>query len=224
MDDSKSEVITDAVVKLEDGDVAKNDPEEMTTNDAPETGGGETSKGIPDQEVTDKEMKEEGKDAAKMEVVEPPAEEPPLKKKRKPKALDPAMQEVASKRERRERKSVEAFDPNAFPVGHAPRSVVLVVGRGARLGDLAPCVEAMEANAPQLPVAYRLVFKPKAAAKKKEMMQNLLEFNGYLPQKDVSLNEEEQEARDDELEVRAAFGIPNCFSPLRYIPSSRSFV
>ena len=153
-----------------------------------------------------KEEKEE-KEAATENISSKPSESG--KKKRKSsldgKATAATSEGSGTKRSSRDRKSVEVYDPKKYD--KTDKSVPVVDGRGTALKQIPQCKDAIETAAAKSPddliMAYKFVFgSKKKLPSKKEMVQQLLDFNGYLPKKDSSLSKEEQENADEELEVR----------------------
>jgi hypothetical protein len=111
----------------------------------------------------------------------------------------------ATKRSSRDRKSVEVYDPKIYD--KTEKAIQITEGRGTALKNIRPCKDAIESAAASsvddLQTAFRFVFGSKyKLPSKKEMIQHLLDFNGYLPKKDSSLSKDEQEKVDEEQEVR----------------------
>ena len=188
---------TTAETSVED-DIKKDEPsnEAKTETDAIDAGTNEENK----------EEKEEN-EAATENISSKPSESG--KKKRKSsldgKATAATSEGSGTKRSSRDRKSVEVYDPKKYD--KTDKSVPVVDGRGTALKQILQCKDAIETAAAKSPddliMAYKFVFgSKKKLPSKKEMVQQLLDFNGYLPKKDSSLSKEEQENADEELEVR----------------------
>ena len=111
---------------------------------------------------------------------------------------------TATKRSSRDRKSVEVYDPKIYD--KTDKAIQVIDGRGTALKRIPQCKDAIEAAAASsiddLQTAFKLVFGSKyKLPPKKEMVQHLLDFNGYLPKRDSSLSKEEREKADEEFEV-----------------------
>jgi hypothetical protein len=109
------------------------------------------------------------------------------------------------KREFSNRKSYEPEDFTLTPTKGGAKASPVVVGRGTALSDLESVKASIEKCITEdLPFAYRFLFGPRGKVTKKEMKNNLLEFNGYLPPlpKGKKLSEEELEDYDKDYEVR----------------------
>jgi hypothetical protein len=164
----------------------------------------EEGENVPDDKVQSEEIKKE-EDPPKEKDAEM-KEASTQKKGRKRKSNAPAEGTSDGpgsspvKRERRERKSVETFDPTDFK---ADRPVTVVPGRGMALGDL-PRVRASIESAQLFDVAaaYKLIFARSKAALKKDMMDAILSFSGYLPPLKEGASNEEQHDIDEVYEVR----------------------
>ena len=199
---------SDVVVESEETDVEKNESDNLP-NTITDVGSSSIEMPKDDDLAVVIEEADATKDANDDTEKLPP---PSSKKKRKQKSTDPAetfSSEVApAKRERRERKTVEAFNPDAYRV--VDPTAHIIDGRGKRLEELSNCVKAMEStqNAVHMPIAYKMVFRHKLPKRKKDMLQNLLQFSGYLPKKDAALTEEEQDKLDNDYEVRNSCMIP----------------
>lgn len=113
---------------------------------------------------------------------------------------------TATKRSSRDRKSVEVYDPKIYD--KTDKSIQVIEGRGTALKNIPKCRDAIESAASssssmdELQTAYKFVFGSKyKTPPKKDMVQHLLDFNGYLPKKDSSLSKEAQEKADEDFEV-----------------------
>ena len=113
---------------------------------------------------------------------------------------------TATKRSSRDRKSVEVYDPKIYD--KTDKSIQVIEGRGTALKNIPKCRDAIESAASssssmdELQTAYKFVFGSKyKTPPKKDMVQHLLDFNGYLPKKDTSLSKEAQEKADEDFEV-----------------------
>lgn len=180
--------------------------EEEATPAAKSSKKGATKKGTATKDEEELPDADENKEDVEMEVV-PSTEN--QKKKRKasstPQTGDSSGKSPA-KRERRERKSVEPFNPEDFK--HVDKSVTIVPGRGKELGELKATRASIEkrANSEDLVTAHKLLFPSKnRKLAKKEMLANVLAFSGYLPIKEEGLDKEEQEAIDEDCEVRIIY-------------------
>lgn len=162
------------------------------------------------KEVTKEEEKDttiaaaenvEMKDAAVVVAVE--------EKKRKEVTPDTGS---TNKRERRSRKSAETFTPTDFV--HTDRSVQIIDGRGKKLGELKATRDSIEqytSTANETLLLHKLLFTQRGKPPKKELKANILAFSGYLPKKEKDLGKKEQDAKDEEHEVRTlgSFLLPN---------------
>jgi hypothetical protein len=206
---------------MDEGDTAVADKVEATTKTTSKKGAKKGAKTPVKKTEPKSEAKEEGEnvpdDKAQSEEIKK-EEDPPKekdaemkeastqKKGRKRKSNETAEGSSDGpgsspvKRERRERKSVETFDPTDFK---ADRPVTVVPGRGMALGDL-PRVRASIESAQLFDVAaaYKLIFARSKAALKKDMMDAILSFSGYLPPLKEGASNEEQHDIDEVYEVR----------------------
>ena len=185
--------------KEEEKETLDEKKEESDVKEAKKDEEGETEK-------DDVEMKDAAKDDdAGKDSKDNAAEGSSTKKKRK-KSSAKEPREPAVKRERRERKSANAFTPDDFT--HVEKSVKQKNGRGKPLGELEMVKKSIE-SAPvasnELQQVHRLLFAMRGKPPKKEMKSNLLKFSGYLPEKDSSLDKEAQDDVDEEVEVSTSF-------------------
>jgi hypothetical protein len=205
----------------EDGDAAVADKVEATTKTTSKKGAKKGSKTPVKKEEPQSEVKEEGENApddkAQSEEIKN-EEEPPKEKdaemkeastqkkgrKRKSEGITEGTSVApggsTAKRERRERKSVETFDPTDFK---ADRPVTVLPGRGMALGDLPRVRASIEsAHSFDLTAAYKLIFARSKAALKKDMVDAVLSFSGYLPPLKQGASKAEQHEIDEGYEVR----------------------
>jgi hypothetical protein len=207
----------------EDGDAAVADKVEATAKTTSKKGAKKGARPPVKKEEPQSEVQEEGENApddkAQTEEIknedEPPKEKDAEMKeastqkkgrKRKSEAIaeggtsDAPAASSPVKRERRERKSVEAFDPTDFK---ADRPITVVPGRGVALGDL-PRVRASIESAHSFDVAaaYKLIFARSKAGLKKDMVDAILSFSGYLPPLKEGASKTEQHEIDEQYEVR----------------------
>jgi hypothetical protein len=196
---------TTSHINEEDKEEEKPDAEMDTTNDDVKNeednheGTGEAenaTEGTETEETGKKKRKESGKNEST-----------------KAKATDTA----ATKRSSRERKSIETFNPDAYDKPESKGVVEIIEGRGTALKLLPAAVESIEsASTDDITFAHKFLFVSRQKFPKKEMIQHLLNFSGYLPKKDSSMSTEEMEKVDDELEVRIDFA---AFFVRRFLPS-----
>lgn len=114
-----------------------------------------------------------------------------------------ASEEDRPKRDKRERKSSNAFVPEDFL--HVDASVKVIEGRGVKLSDIPAVRESIESTNIQSSIiddAHKLCFKRGRKPPKAEMKQNLLDFSGFLIKKEEEQTEEELKEQDDDAEVR----------------------
>jgi hypothetical protein len=206
-------------------------PVEATVDITAETA---TTDAKQEDSVTDASVKEEGV----VTTVEEPSTERKKKRKQsvesgstKPAA---AMEgtENSSKRERRERKAVETFDPQVYNT--VDKNVEIVEGRGIPIKEMRPCLESVKSytNTDDISMAYRFLFTSRGKVSKKDMIQSLMDFSGYLPKKDPNLPKKEQDKIVEDLEVMIrrpvsiilVFSFAPCpFSLLKYLLQSTRF-
>lgn len=106
----------------------------------------------------------------------------------------------SSAREPRNRKSTQAFVPENFR--ELDKSVKFLPGRGVALKSLEGVRDSLhgyQKNVDDLLVLHRLLYTQRGKPPKKELLTNILEFSGYLPE--PTLSGSEQEAVDEECEV-----------------------
>lgn len=109
-------------------------------------------------------------------------------------------------REKRARKTAEAFIPDDFK--HIEHQVVIVEGRGTKLIDLAPVhasIEALPVTAPELLAAHKFLYPSQRKPPKNSIKSDILEFSGFLPKLQEGQEEKDVEESDDKLEVRLNF-------------------
>ena len=148
------------------------------------------------------EEKEEKEGEPKKEEDESREAEADEDKKR---TAPPPPEEGRPKREKRARKSAEAFVPEDFT--NIDRHAMIKQGRGKRLGDIKAVRDSVETYQPsseEMQQAHRLLYPMKGGLKpvKKEMKTNILAFNGYLEKEKDGQDEKELEQQDEEAEVR----------------------
>jgi hypothetical protein len=105
-------------------------------------------------------------------------------------------------REKRARKSAEAFVPDNFK--HIEHQVVIVEGRGTPLQDLEPVrasIEALQVTAPELLAAHKFLYPSQRKPPKHRIKSDILEFSGFLPKLQEGQEEKDVEESDDKLEV-----------------------
>ncbi|GAX27216.1 hypothetical protein FisN_13Lh228 [Fistulifera solaris] len=104
-------------------------------------------------------------------------------------------------REKRARKSAEAFVPDDFK--HIEHQVVIVEGRGTPLQDLEPVrasIEALPVTAPELLAAHKFLYPSQRKPPKHRIKSDILEFSGFLPKLQEGQEEKDVEESDDKLE------------------------
>jgi hypothetical protein len=112
---------------------------------------------------------------------------------------------TTSTREKRARKSttIQVYKPEDFSqVDHTPQ---FIAGKGTTLVDIPKVKETIENlkdNAEELFMAYRFLFSIRARVKPKEIKENLLKFNGYLPKLAQDADEAEIAKAEEAIEVR----------------------
>lgn len=127
---------------------------------------------------------------------------------------DPAADEFASEkrptestasqpsREKRARKSAEAFIPDDFK--HIEHQVAILEGRGTKLNDLEPVrssIEALPVTAPELLAAHKFLYPSQRKPPKNRTKSDILEFSGFLPKLQEGQEDKDVEESDDKLEV-----------------------
>jgi len=167
---------------------------------------------------TEKEEEDKSPAEGKPEPETTPKPKPKLEKIKKSPA-PPPERTAASSREKRTRKTSATFEPEDFT--KVDRSATIVDGRGTKLGDIQVIRDAIESAANvrshiahELDEAHKLMFKTRGKPARKDMVHNILEFNGYLPKEVEGITKEEQEKLDKEVEVSVAAGlIEHLYSP-----------
>lgn len=155
------------------------------------------------------EKTEEKDEDEEMKEDDPATDKKKRKKATTPKAAAKTAEESevseqpsTNKRERRARKSVDSFNPEDFKV--VDKTIQIVPGRGTELGALKATRASVEkhANTEDLVTAHKLMFTSRGKVAKKDMLANVLAFSGYLPKIEEGIEKEEQDAIDEECEVR----------------------
>jgi hypothetical protein len=181
-----------------------NIPKEETNDDAKEQNNVEDRSELKKEEEDEKIEDEEQRETAK-------STESGKKKRKKSIAVETTATtetDTATKRSSRDRKSVEVYDPKIYD--KTDKSIQVIDGRGTALKRIPQCKDMIESAASSsstddIQTAFRFVFGSKyKLPPKKDMVQYLLDFNGYLPKKDSSMSKAEQEKADEELEVSEA--------------------
>ena len=120
----------------------------------------------------------------------------------------------SSSREKRARKTAEAFVPDDFK--HIEHQVIHIDGRGTQLLDLEPVrtsIEALPVTAPELLAAHKFLYPSQRKPPKQVIKSDILEFSGFLPKLQEGQDEKDVDESDDKLEV----SIVNCFCIALYL-------
>jgi hypothetical protein len=202
MEDSKESLTTEEVMADEPKEEEKPAEEEEAKTEekgAPAVAEDDTKEETP-EETKDEATTKEDKDESTAAAAAPPKDT--KKRKSAPAPASSSSSSPAVKRERRDRKSAEAFQPEDFK--HVDKSITIVPGRGKELGAMKATLASIEAksNSEDIVLAHKLLFSSRVKAPKKEMKADLLAFSGYLPKIEEGLDKKEQDALDEEFEVR----------------------
>lgn len=101
------------------------------------------------------------------------------------------------KREKRDRKSADAFKPDDF--AKVDRSVNIADGRGVPLAKLDVCKNSIEkepANSEVIALAHKLLFTVRGRPNKKDMKKNILMFSGFF-----SASKDPDKAKQEKLDL-----------------------
>jgi hypothetical protein len=181
----------------------------------------ETAKGKdekPDKK-SDKAAKKGEKDVKKDEEEKHSDETKEEKKDDKKRKAEDEEPKADGKRKRKS-SAPPAYTPEDFSVQKS--NVVIVKGRGVKLGSLKSVKESIEhisVNSEDLELAYRFLLMPRGKMPKKYAKEQLLNFSGYLPEQKEDEDTTKREKADEDLEVRI-LTVFDLFLPPRLYHSS----
>jgi hypothetical protein len=161
--------------------------------------GGDEKEGKEDEKDNgghDKDADENGDEAAEKAPRSP----------RKRKEAKPS-EAPGTGREKRARKSAEAFAPENFK-DQPPRGVTVQKGRGTRLSGIATVKASIDKHSIEdIVTAHKFVFPARGKPNRKECKNNLLAFSGYLPAFVEGEDKKKRDAEDEALEVNERMSV-----------------
>lgn len=122
---------------------------------------------------------------------------------------------------RKRKSSIEtSFEPEDFTMGGKPQ-VNIIKGRGKKLKDFPSVVASIEKHTTdEVLSAHKFLFGNRGSQlKKKELVDNLLEFSGYLKEVPKGYDEKKRDAEDEIEEVRTSYALRRIL-----VTSARSFL